>query len=64
MTCQILCNIMATAVEAKVASLFLNAQDAIPLRTTLEELGHAQPPTPIQTGNFTTAGFANNTLKQ
>jgi hypothetical protein len=39
-------------------------QDAIPLRNTIIELGHPQPPTPIQTDNSTAAGFANNTIKQ
>jgi hypothetical protein len=31
---------------------------------TLEEIGHPQPPTPIQTDNSTVLGFANNTIKQ
>jgi hypothetical protein len=62
--CQILRNIIASAAEAEVASLFLNVQAAIPLRATLEELGYAQPPTLIQTDSSTAACFANNTLKQ
>jgi hypothetical protein len=32
--------------------------------TTIEELGHPQPPTPIKTDNSTACGIANNTLKQ
>jgi hypothetical protein len=63
-TCQILCNIMASAAEAEVAGLFINGQEAIPICTTLEELGHPQPPTPIQSDNSTATGFANKTIKQ
>jgi hypothetical protein len=63
-TCHILRNVMASAAEAEVGALFLNGQDAIPLRTTLHELGHPQPPTPMQTDNSTAAGFANDTIKQ
>ena len=55
---------MASAAEAEVGALFVNGQDAIPLRNTLIELGHPQPPTPIQTDNSTAAGFANDTIKQ
>jgi hypothetical protein len=64
-TCNILRHVMASAAKAKVGALFINGQDAIPLRNTLIELGHPQPPTPIQTDNSSTAtGFANNTIKQ
>ena len=63
-TCHILRNVMSSAAEAEVGALFLNGQDAIPLRTTLNELGHPQPPTPMQTDNSTAAGFANDTMKQ
>jgi hypothetical protein len=62
--CQILRNVMASAAEAEVGALFVNAQDAVPIRNTLIELGHPQPPTPIQTDNSTAAGFANDTIKQ
>ena len=34
------------------------------IRTTLEELGHTQPPTPMQVDNTTAVGFANNNIKQ
>ena len=39
--------VMSSAAEAECGGLFLNAQEAIPLCMTLEELGHPQPPTPI-----------------
>jgi hypothetical protein len=50
------------AAEAKLAALYHNGKQACPLRTTLEELGHPQPP--IQTDNSTAAGIANDTVKQ
>jgi hypothetical protein len=55
---------MASASKAKVGGLFINGQEAIPLRTTLEGLGHPQPPMPVKTDNSTASGIANNTLKQ
>merc|ERR1712069_26577 len=42
----------------------MNAQLAAPMRTTLEELGHPQPPTPIKTDNTTANGIINGTVKQ
>ena len=55
---------MSSAAEADIGATFLNAKDALPIRTTLEELGHPQPPNPMQVNNTTAVGFANNTIKQ
>jgi hypothetical protein len=55
---------MASAAKAKVGGLFVNGQDALPIRTALEEFGHPQPPTPMKTDNSTASGIDNNTLKQ
>ncbi len=63
-TSHILRNVMASAAESEVGALFVNSQEAIPLRYALEELGHPQPPTPVQTDNSTAAGYSNNTIKQ
>ena len=38
-------------------------KDAVVLRTTLSEMGHAQPPTPIQVDNSTACGIANTNIK-
>jgi hypothetical protein len=62
--CHKLRNVMASAAEAEVGGLFVNGQDAVPLRTTLKELNHLQPPTPIKTDNSTASEIANNTLKE
>jgi hypothetical protein len=61
---QIMKNVLASAAEAEVAACFLNAQDACMLRTTLTDLGHQQPPTPIQTDNQCAQGILNDTVKQ
>lgn len=54
---------MASAAEAEIAVLFMNAQILIPARQTLEDMGHKQPPTPIQTDNTTAHGILNSTMK-
>ena len=42
----------------------MNAQEAVPERTTLVELGHPQPPTPLKTDNSTADIIINGTVKQ
>ena len=55
---------MASASEAEVAALFMNAQEAVPLRRGLIEMGHPQQATPLKTDNSTATGIANKTIKQ
>jgi hypothetical protein len=57
--CKTLRGVKASAAEAETAGLFLNAQEAIPLITALEEMGHKQPPsgTPLETDNSTAHGI-------
>ena len=50
--------------KPRSAPLFLNSEDDLPIRTTLEELGHPQLPTPMQVYNTTAVGFANNIIKK
>ena len=57
-------NVMASATEAEVGACFHNAQDACPIRTTLNEMGWPQPTTPIQVDNSCAAGILNDTVKQ
>jgi hypothetical protein len=40
-------NVVASAAESEVGACFHNAQSGDPLRVTLTELGHTQPPTPL-----------------
>jgi hypothetical protein len=42
---------------------FSNVKERAVLRTTLEELGHKQPPTPMETDNITATGYSNATTK-
>jgi hypothetical protein len=57
-------NVVASAAESEVGACFHNAQSGSPLRVTLTELGHIQPPTPLHTDNSTTFGILNETIKQ
>lgn len=56
--------VMSSAAEAEVGALYINAKHAVPIRTTLHELGHIQPPTPLKTDDMTANSIMNNTVKQ
>jgi hypothetical protein len=56
-------NVVASAAESEVRACFHNAQSGAPLRVTLTELGHKQPPTPMRTDNSTALGILNETIK-
>jgi hypothetical protein len=57
-------NVVASAAESEVGACFHNAQSGAPLRVTLTELGHIQPPTPLRTDNSTAFGILNERIKQ
>ena len=63
-TCAILKLVAASAAEAELGALFLNAQEARIIRLTLTEMGHPQPPTPVHVDNSTAVGIVNNTIKR
>jgi hypothetical protein len=63
-TCTILKHVAASATEAELGALFLNAQEAKVIRLVVEKLGHPQLPTPIHINNTTTVGMVNNTIKR
>jgi hypothetical protein len=56
--------VLASAAEAELGALFYNGKEATTIRTTLIEMGHPQPATPMQTDNSTAFGIANATVKQ
>ena len=56
--------VVASATEVELAALYYNAREACTIRTTLTEMGHPQPPTPIQTDNEVAVGLALNNVKQ
>ena len=49
--------------EVEVGGLFHNSKKGGPIRVTLEEIGHLQQATPMQTDNSTVEGIANNTIQ-
>ena len=57
-------NVMASAAEAEVGALYMNAQEAISIRNCLIEMGHPQPATPLKTDNMTAKGIIAGTIKQ
>jgi hypothetical protein len=61
---KVLKHIMSSAAEAEIGAVFINAKEGVVLRTTLEELGHKQPPTPMETDNTTATGYSNGSIKQ
>jgi hypothetical protein len=61
---KVLKNVMSSAAKAEIGGVFINAKEGAFLRTTLEELGHKQPPTPMDTDNTTATGYRNGTIKQ
>jgi hypothetical protein len=54
--------VRASAAEAELEALFTTAQEMVPLRNTLEEMGWLQPKLPIQVNNSTATGYVNNTI--
>jgi hypothetical protein len=63
-TTSIMNAVLALASEAEIGALFENTRKATILRTTLEEMGYPQPPTPVQTDNSTACGITNDNIKQ
>ncbi len=53
---------MSSTAEAELGSLYINAREAVPCRMLLKEMGHKQPPTPIQTNKSTALGIVTNNI--
>ena len=62
--CRTLNHVVASAAEAETGGLCHNGQTIIPIRRTLIELGHHQPPTPLKTDNSTATGFVHKSMRQ
>jgi hypothetical protein len=56
-------NVMSSATEAELAGLYIMVRKAISIRIILEELGHAQPPTPLQTDYAMADGVINSKVQ-
>jgi hypothetical protein len=61
---KVLKHVMSSSAEAEIGAVFISATEGAVLRTTLEELGHKQPPTPMEIDNTTATGYRNGTIKQ
>ncbi len=59
---QIIRTVMSSAMEAELGALFINAKTAVSMCHMLEELGHPQPPTPMQTDNKTANDLLTNKI--
>jgi hypothetical protein len=53
----VLKHIISFVVEAEIWLVFINAREGTFLDTTLEEMGHPRPPTPLDTDNTTSTGY-------
>ena len=62
--CKTIRNVVASVAEGETAAMFHNCQRAIPMRIALEEMGHPQPLTPMETDNATTLGFITSNIRQ
>ena len=61
--CRSLKHVVASAAEAETSALFHNAQNALPLRYLLSQLGHPQPPTPLKTDNQVANAFVHQAMR-
>ena len=62
--CSIMRNLMVSATKAELGGLFGNCHKATFMRTALAEMGHKQPPTPVETYNTAANRIVNRTAKQ
>ena len=62
--CKIIKVITSSAAETEFGTVFINAKEAVPIRTALEETRWPQLPTPVQVDSTTADGIANRQLKQ
>lgn len=60
---QIIKNVMSSATEAELGALYINAKEAVYIRLILQQMGHPQPATPIQTDNSTAEGVINSKIQ-
>ncbi len=56
-------HVMSSATEAELAGLYIMAQEAVYIRIILEEMGHKQPLTPLQTDNSMAEAVINGRVQ-
>ena len=57
-------NVMSSATEAEIWTVFKSCQACVSIRMTLIKVGHPQPPTPIEVDNQCDKGIFTDTIKQ
>ena len=62
--CNIMRNIMASASKDEYVIICVNAQTAVPIRTTLSEMGWTQGPMAIQVDNSNVVGIITKEFRQ
>jgi hypothetical protein len=55
-------SVCSSALEAEMGALYIVAQEMVPLRNMLNEIGWKQPRSPIQINNSTATGCVNKTI--
>jgi hypothetical protein len=60
---KIMTSVMSSAADAELGALYINACEAVPIRNLLQEMGHKQPKTPMQTDNSTALGVVNSNIQ-
>ena len=61
--CKTIRHVVTSAAEAETKGVFQNAKTVVALRNLLQQIGHPQPPTRINTDNSTTVGFVKNNIQ-
>jgi hypothetical protein len=56
-------HVMSSATEAELGALYIMAKEAVYIRIILEEMGHKQPPTPMQTDNAMAEAVINGKVQ-
>jgi hypothetical protein len=51
--------VTSSAAKAEISALYTNARKGVKEQNILKEMGHPQPPTPVQTDNSTAKGIIN-----
>jgi hypothetical protein len=56
-------HVMSSATKAELAALYIMAREAVYIQIVLKEMGHTQPPTPLQTDNTMAEGVVNGKVQ-
>ena len=57
-------NIVASETESEYGTIFINSKIAVPVGTTLNEMGWKQGPTAIKVDNSTAVGITTKKFRQ